>query len=198
MLKSVENIRKNKVLRMGPPGRQIGPTSRGSILTLSRSSQLPYTSKKLFDRFSDRKYLIFPISLFGAGWPLRADSPSFYFIGLELQLLLGRGLRLRRRQRRLVPRRGGGAAGRQPLPRVKRVGEVPREAAEQQKTLCLQSDGRFAQTIESLTSDGGNPHETFPFIIILANPSRKNTLFCGCARLNIENMGEPRTKHFLL
>ena len=26
-------------------------------------------------------------------------------------------------------------------------------------TLCLQSDGRFAQTIESLTSDGGNPHE---------------------------------------
>lgn len=28
-------------------------------------------------------------------------------------------------------------------------------------TLCLQSDGRFAQTIESLTSDGGNPHEHF-------------------------------------
>ena len=28
-------------------------------------------------------------------------------------------------------------------------------------TLCLQSDGRFAQTIESLTSDAGNPAQTF-------------------------------------
>ena len=28
-------------------------------------------------------------------------------------------------------------------------------------TLCLQSDGRFAQTIESLTSDAGNPHKHF-------------------------------------
>ena len=42
--KSDEKSRKNKVLRMGPPGGQNVPTPRGSILTLSRGSQLPYTS----------------------------------------------------------------------------------------------------------------------------------------------------------
>ena len=45
---------------------------------------------------------------------------------------------------------------------------------------------------------GRTPHEKNPFIIIWANPSRKNTLFCGCARLNIENMGEPLTKNILI
>ena len=36
-------------------------------------------------------------------------------------------------------------------------------------TLCLQSDGRFAQTIESLTSDAGNPRTNTNFLGWLRN-----------------------------
>ena len=46
--KSDEKSRGNKVLRMGSPGGQKFPTPRGSILTLSRGSQLPYTKKSIF------------------------------------------------------------------------------------------------------------------------------------------------------
>ena len=45
ILKSDEKSRKNKVLRMGGSGGQNDRTPRGSILVLSRGSQLPYTKK---------------------------------------------------------------------------------------------------------------------------------------------------------
>ena len=41
--KSDEKSRKNKVVPMGSPGGRNTPTPRGSILTLSRGPQLPYT-----------------------------------------------------------------------------------------------------------------------------------------------------------
>ena len=46
ILKSDEQNRKNKVLRMGSPGGRNVRTPRESVLALSRGSQLPYTKRE--------------------------------------------------------------------------------------------------------------------------------------------------------